>query len=188
MIVKCPDCKNEIRLRDVPPGERMVKYLCQYCEKIVRIDLALDEVKSSSSSDSFERIEGRKKILVADDTELIRETARRMLQDAGFEVVTAEDGEEALQRIREEHPDLILTDLLMPRMTGFDLLREVKREERLKDTPILVMSGVFKQNVLTFLHQVGVQGFLDKENLKESLVFRVQTILEEAPPVQPAPS
>lgn len=187
MVVKCPECGNQIRLRDLNPGDRMVKYLCSACNRIVRFDLAQDEVKSSSSSDTFDREESRKKILVADDNELIRETARQMLEEAGYQVVVAEDGESALKRIREEYPDLVLIDLLMPRMTGFDVLREIKKEERLKDTPILVMSGVYKENVLKFLHQVGVQGFLDKENLQDSLLFRVKTILRESAAL-PAPA
>jgi len=182
VIVQCPECRGKIRIRETDQGERVVKYLCNSCQRIVRIDLCMDEVKSSSSSTSFDQLETKKKILIADDTRLIREMASRVLRDAGYAVIQAEDGEKALARIRDEHPDLVLMDLLMPRMTGFDVLREVKRQERLKDTRFLVMSNVYKQNVMKFLHQVGVQGFLDKENLKDSLLFRVRTILEAPSP------
>ena len=177
MVVRCPHCKNVIRLREVDGQSRVIKYLCSNCQEIVRIDLLQDEVKSSSSADSFGKTEHRKKILVADDTVTVRKVAARLLSSAGYEVLEAEDGRQALDLVQNEHPDLILLDLLMPKMTGFDVLREMKRIGRLKETPILVMSGVFKKDVLDFLHAAGVSGFLDKEQIKDSLLFRVQQIL-----------
>ncbi|PYT14068.1 MAG: hypothetical protein DMF51_09390 [Acidobacteria bacterium] len=136
-----------------------------------------DEVKSSSTADSFERTDHRKKILVADDTVTVRKVAARLLASAGYDVLEAEDGRQALDLVQNEHPDLILLDLLMPKMTGFDVLREIKRSGRVKETPILIMSGVFKKDVLDFLQAAGVAGFLDKEQIKDSLLFRVQQIL-----------
>jgi len=62
-------------------------------------------------------------------------------------------------------------------MTGFDVLREIKKIGRVRTTPILIMSGVFKKDVLDFLQAAGVAGFLDKEQIKDSLLFRVQQIL-----------
>jgi len=177
VVVRCPHCKNVIRLREVDGQSRVIKYLCSNCQEIVRIDLLQDEVKSSSSADSYEKTEHRKKILVADDTVTVRKVAARLLSSAGYEVLEAEDGRQALDLVQNEHPDLILLDLLMPKMTGFDVLREMKRIGRLKETPILVMSGVFKKDVLDFLHAAGVSGFLDKEQIKDSLLFRVQQIL-----------
>ena len=178
MVVRCPHCKSVIRLREVEGQTRVIKYLCSNCQDIVRIDLVQDEVKSSSSADSFEKTDHRKTILVADDTVTVRKVAARLLAAAGYHVLEAEDGRQALDLVQSEHPDLILLDLLMPRMTGFDVLREIKKIGRVKEIPILVMSGVFKKDVLDFLHAAGVAGFLDKEQIKDSLLFRVQQILD----------
>src|SRR5213594_1466655 len=177
VVVRCPHCKNVIRLREVDGQSRVIKYLCSNCQEIVRIDLLQDEVKSSSTADSFERTDHRKKILVADDTVTVRKVAARLLASAGYDVLEAEDGRQALDLVQNEHPDLILLDLLMPKMTGFDVLREIKRSGRVKQTPVLVMSGVFKKDVLDFLRAVGVAGFLDKDQIKDSLLLRVQQIL-----------
>jgi CheY-like chemotaxis protein len=177
VVVRCPDCKTEIRLREVDGHSRVVKYLCSNCQNVVRIDLVQDEIKSSSTSDSYEKIEHKKKVLIADDTATIRKIAARLLSSAGYDVVEAGDGREALNLVQKEHPDLILLDLLMPKMTGFDVLREIKKNERLKETPILIMSGVFKKDVLDFLQASGVAGFVDKEQIRESLLFRVQQVL-----------
>ena len=177
MIVRCPGCKTEIRLREVDGHSRVIKYLCSNCQEIVRIDLVQDEIKTSSTSASYEKTEHRYKVLVADDTVTVRKVAARLLIDAGYEVLEAEDGREALDLVRKEHPDLIVLDLLMPKMTGFDVLREIKKTGRIKETPILIMSGVFKKDVLDFLQASGVAGFVDKEQIQDSLVFRVQQLL-----------
>ncbi|MFQ5876929.1 MAG: response regulator [Acidobacteriota bacterium] len=177
MVVRCPNCKTEIRLREIDGHSRVIKYLCSNCQEVVRIDLVQDEVKSSSSAGSFERTEHKKKVLVADDTATVRRVATRVLVSAGYQVVEAEDGAMALDLVQKEHPDLILLDLLMPKMTGFDVLREIKRTDRIKETPILIMSGVFKKDVLDFLQASGVAGFVDKDQIKESLLFRVEQAL-----------
>ncbi len=177
MVVKCPNCGTEIRLREIDGHSRVIKYLCSNCQNAVRIDLVQDEVKSSSSSDSYEKTEHRKKVLVADDTTTVRKIAARLLTSAGYEVLEAGDGREALDLVQREHPDLILLDLLMPKMTGFDVLREIKRTERVREIPILIMSGVFKKDVLDFLQASGVAGFVDKEQIRDSLLFRVEQVL-----------
>ena len=168
-----------IRLREVDGQSRVIKYLCSNCQEIVRIDLVQDEVKSSSSADSFEKTEHRKKILVADDTITVRKVAAHLLAAAGYDVLEAEDGRQALDLVQNEHPDLIVLDLLMPKMTGFDVLREIKKIGRVRETPILIMSAVFKKDVLDFLQAAGVAGFLDKGQIKDSLLFRVQQSLAD---------
>lgn len=163
---------------DVPSGEKILSYLCQHCQQIVKMDLALDEVKSSSSNARFGDMDRAPKILVADDSELILRMATDLLSEEGFKVVTAGDGATALRRIEEEHPDLVVLDLLMPRMTGFDVLREIRHNERLKSIPVLIMSGVYKEDVVSHLWQMGASGFMDKDLLADSLVFRVRSLLE----------
>jgi CheY-like chemotaxis protein len=182
MLVRCPQCKIEFRLVDYGPTERVVKYLCPGCRAIVRLDLEQDEVRTSSSAGSYRSLERRRTVLVADDSPAVLATVERLLGEAGFSVLLAVDGVEALRILRDEHPDLVVLDLLMPRMTGFDVLRDIRSDERIKDTPVLAMSGVYKDNVLEFLHQLGAQGFLDKEKLEETLVFRVQGLLPSTSP------
>src|SRR5207245_6338460 len=103
VVVRCPHCKNVIRLREVDGQSRVIKYLCSNCQEIVRIDLLQDEVKSSSSADSFEKTEHRKKILVADDTVTVRKVAARLLASAGYDVLEAEDSRQALDLVQNEH-------------------------------------------------------------------------------------
>jgi len=187
VIVRCPQCGGDNRIRHVEGGEPRVKYLCGSCQSIVTLDLHRDEVPSSSSSGSFRSLAKRKKVLVADDSATTRELAAGLLGRAGYEVITAVDGAAALRAAREEHPDLVVLDLLMPRVSGFDVLREMKTEEGLRDVPVLVVSGVFKGNLIGFLQELGAAGFLDKGQIPDHLVFRVTGLLGADAPTEETP-
>jgi CheY-like chemotaxis protein len=180
VLVRCPQCHSEFRLVEFEPDQRVVRYLCPGCDEIVRLDLALDEVPSSSSSGSFRSLERRSTVLVADDSPAVRHVAASLLQRADFNVLLARDGEDALQKLREEHPDLMVLDLLMPGTTGFEVLRRMRSEERIRETRVIVMSSVFKGNVQDYLEELGVRGFIDKTQLAAELVPHTRRILDAA--------
>jgi CheY-like chemotaxis protein len=83
----------------------------------------------------------QKTILVVDDEPDLRQYLRTLLEDAGFTVVTAEDGQVAIEKIREHPPDLISLDLVMPRKSGHRLLFELKRDKQLARIPVLVLTA-----------------------------------------------
>jgi DNA-binding response OmpR family regulator len=89
-------------------------------------------------------LDKKKKILVVDDDPDIREAIQAVLEHYSYEVITAHDGEEGLARLKDEKPDLMILDLLMPRMDGFSVLKELEDPRRAKysDIPILILSSV----------------------------------------------
>lgn len=84
------------------------------------------------------------KILVVDDDPDMRETLQMILESADYSVVTAEDGEECLSKLKEEQPDLLILDLLMPRMDGFEVCKALKdpRLAKVAKIPIIILSSV----------------------------------------------
>jgi CheY-like chemotaxis protein len=82
-----------------------------------------------------------KTVLVVDDEPNVRDYLKMILLDAGFKVVTAGDGEEALEKIRESPPDFISLDLIMPRKSGPKLLFELKRDRKLSRIPVLIVTA-----------------------------------------------
>ncbi len=84
------------------------------------------------------------KILVVDDDPDMRETLEMILESAGYTVVTGEDGEECLIKLKEEQPDLLLLDLLMPKVDGFDVCKALKdpRHSKYANVPIIILSSV----------------------------------------------
>jgi DNA-binding response OmpR family regulator len=82
-----------------------------------------------------------KKILIVEDTIEILVNLKEFLQMEGFKIVTAGNGAEALLQLNNELPDLIITDLLMPQMTGYELIKELKKQEAWSKIPLLVFSA-----------------------------------------------
>ena len=81
------------------------------------------------------------KILVIDDSKVIRMRVRDMLPDGDFQVLEAKDGAEGLNLIRQEHPNLIMLDFLLPRLSGWEVYQELQHEQNLQTIPLVIMSG-----------------------------------------------
>ncbi|MGE5324839.1 MAG: response regulator [Actinomycetota bacterium] len=82
-----------------------------------------------------------KQILIVEDKPTSRELLRTVLEQQGYEVVEAEDGEQALVRIRERVPDLVLMDLQMPAKNGYEVLREIRSDSRLGKLPVIAVTA-----------------------------------------------
>ena len=120
------------------------------------------------------------KILVVDDEPMIREIARARLTSAGYEVLEASDGRQALVLARKEQPALILLDLTMPEMSGLDVVREIRNDPRLIDIRVLIMTGIDpEEEVSSALRHYGVTEILSKAEFVKSVVSRVQDILSK---------
>jgi two-component system cell cycle response regulator len=104
------------------------------------------------------------KILLVEDSRSIRMENERALSRAGYEVICAADGEEALKFAREQQPDLILLDLLLPKMTGTEVLGHLKREPETSNIPVVVVSGLSDKNREKLL-AAGADDYLEKAAL-----------------------
>jgi len=104
------------------------------------------------------------KILLVEDSKFLRMATERALARAGYTVTTASDGLGALDLARKEMPDLILLDMLLPKMTGPDVLRTLKRDPSTTKIAVVVFSGLSHKNA-SKLQQDGACGFLEKAEL-----------------------
>ncbi len=121
------------------------------------------------------------KILLAEDSKFLRLATERALTRAGYEMTSASDGEEALRLAREKLPDLILLDLLLPKVSGPDVLKALKKDALTKPIPVVVMTGMSQKNAAR-LQEDGAFGFLEKSALEldkgsEKLLTAVAEIL-----------
>jgi DNA-binding response OmpR family regulator len=122
------------------------------------------------------------KILVVDDEREIVKLVRAYLEQAGFRVVTAADGQEALIVFRHEKPDLVVLDLSLPRIDGLDVCRTIRRES---DTPVIMLTArVEEQDRLVGL-ELGADDYIVKPFSPREVVARVRVVLRRT---QPAPS
>lgn len=119
------------------------------------------------------------KILIAEDEPDIRELVAFTLRFAGHEVVTAKNGEEALQLAGREFPDLILMDVRMPRMTGYDACRAMKASSELKDIPVVFLSAKGQDSEIQTGLEAGAEEYLLKPFAPDQLTDRVRAILSK---------
>lgn len=103
-----------------------------------------------------------KKIIIVEDEEILRNLLQRKLTEAGYNVEVAEDGEVGLKMIKENKPDLILLDIIMPKMGGFEMLEAMKEEEGLSDIPVVVVSNSGQPVEIDRAQQLGAKDWLVK--------------------------
>ena len=117
------------------------------------------------------------KILIAEDERDIRDLVAFTLRFAGYEVAAAANGEEAVSMAAKENPDLILMDVRMPRMTGYDACRILKANPDMKDIPIVFLSAKGQESEIQTGLEVGAEEYLLKPFAPDQLTERVKAIL-----------
>ena len=117
------------------------------------------------------------KILIADDNLQNVELLEAYLAEIDCTIQTAEDGEQTLQRVREDPPDLILLDIMMPKISGFEVCRKLKNDEKTHDIQILMITALNQVGDIERAVQAGTDDFLIKPVNKLELVLRVKSLL-----------
>jgi len=108
--------------------------------------------------------------MVVDDSLTVRKITSRLLEREGFQVVTAKDGVDALEQLGDYKPDVMLLDIEMPRMDGFDLARNVRADARLKDVPIIMITSRMADKHRNYAMEIGVDHYLGKPYQEEQLL------------------
>ena len=105
----------------------------------------------------------KRRVVVAEDGNVLRQALTRMLEKMGCEVVPAVDGQDALEKMLEKRPDLLLTDVEMPRMSGIELLKTMRSHERLRDTPVVMLTSLSGSDVMLDAMSEGVRAYIVKD-------------------------
>lgn len=121
-----------------------------------------------------------KKILVAEDEPLILRLIEMCLVQGGYEVIKAVNGLEAVDKIEPHQPHLILTDLMMPHMSGFQLIEEVKVKLK-KATPIVVVSSLDDEESINRATLLGASDYIIKPFVRSDLLTRIARLLPVSP-------
>ncbi|HET7896367.1 MAG TPA: response regulator [Flavisolibacter sp.] len=115
------------------------------------------------------------KILVAEDEPIMQKTIALRLKKDGYQVVTTDNGREALNLIATEAPDLIITDIMMPYASGLEIVGTVKKLE--KKVPIIVLSAMGQENVVVEAFDLGADDFIAKPFSPNELSMRVKRLI-----------
>ena len=119
-------------------------------------------------------------ILVVDDFSTMRRIVRNLLKEIGFaNVDEAEDGQVALNKLRAGAFEFVVSDLNMPNMNGFELLRQIRADDKLKSLPVLLVTAEAKKEDIVTAAQIGASGYIVKPFTKATLEEKVQKILQK---------
>jgi DNA-binding response OmpR family regulator len=123
------------------------------------------------------------RILVVEDDRFLRKAAEAALRRQGFTVLVASDGEEGLRVARSELPDLVLLDLIMPGLQGFEVLKLLKEEATTSAIPVIILSNLGQDSDVKKAMEAGAVDYMVKANLAlDTLVARVKTLFEARTP------
>ena len=118
------------------------------------------------------------RILLVEDDRILRRAGEVVLGKKGYEVVVAVDGEEALVKVREHKPDLILLDVMMPKLDGFEVLTRLKDDPATRDIPVIMLSNLSEASEIKKATDRGARAYLVKSSLRpEQLAEKVAETL-----------
>ncbi|HMR72922.1 MAG TPA: response regulator [Candidatus Saccharibacteria bacterium] len=118
------------------------------------------------------------KIAIIEDDPVIRQMYLMKFETAGFDVAVAENGQEGVLLVERFRPDIILLDLTMPVMTGDEALAEIRRSERGRDVPVMILTNLGEEEAPKSLHRLGIHSYIVKADLTpRQVVDRVKKAL-----------
>jgi chemosensory pili system protein ChpA (sensor histidine kinase/response regulator) len=113
-------------------------------------------------------------VLVVDDSITVRRVTQRLLQREGYRVALAADGLQGLERLQSERPAVVLSDIEMPRMDGFDFVRNIRADGRLADLPVIMITSRIAEKHREHARELGVSHYLGKPYSEEELLALVK--------------
>lgn len=122
-----------------------------------------------------------KTVLIAEDEQSMQRALKNKLEHAGYAVLTADDGDEALEAMRGAKPDLVLLDLIMPKMDGISVLRQMKGDDALRGVPVVILTNLSSGDKVAEAMQLGTFDFLVKANYSLDDVLKKVTERVGAP-------
>jgi DNA-binding response OmpR family regulator len=121
----------------------------------------------------------KNKILFIEDESALQETFGDLLSREGYEVIKALDGDSGLRLAKSEKPDLILLDLILPRMNGFEVLEGIRKEDDIKDIPVIILTNLESAGDVQKAIEFGAKDYLVKANYKmEEVLEKIKTALK----------
>jgi len=118
------------------------------------------------------------RVLIIDDSMTIVTALKKHLHSVGFETIEAFDAESGLSMIREQSPELIFLDIMLPGMNGFTALRTIRREPQIRDIPVIMMSGNEQAVEEYYCSRIGADDFMKKPFTREDTFLRIARLLD----------
>lgn len=119
------------------------------------------------------------KILICEDEEIMLTALEFRLRKQGFSVVKAENGKEAIEQIKSEKPNIIIADIMMPHVSGLELIQFVREDLKDNETPIIIISALEYDDIVLEAFRLGANDFITKPFKPNELILRIKRIVQE---------
>lgn len=119
------------------------------------------------------------RVLVAEDEMMMQKTIEYRLKKEEYEVITAHDGRQALDFAEKMKPDVIIADIMMPFLSGLEVIKQLKSREETKNIPVIVLSAVGQEDTVLEAFRMGAEDYVTKPFSPDELVFRVKKALRK---------
>jgi len=146
----CGRCETQF----IGRGSSEAKF-CYHCGALL--------TASGLQQDAAKQQVKKKKVVVAEDSQVLLNAFSKMILSMGHEVLEAHDGKEALTISQKEHPDLIITDLNMPRMSGMELIENLRKDDSLRDVPVVILTSESRSQTIAKGLNQGVVDYIVKD-------------------------
>lgn len=165
-------------------GKKNVDNLIQSVEELSQEswDEIICSARKHFSADAIakkDKLPQKKRILIVEDQAVISNMLKMRLEANNYEVITASDGQEGLEKARKENPSLIILDIMLPKMNGYKVCQLLKADPKYNTIPIILSSGRTPQEIRKVGKEVGGDAFVSKPFEAEELLSKMKELLEE---------
>lgn len=150
-------------------------------KEMAQTGVNLSPIEAHKPDPALTHASAHKTVMVVDDSVTVRKVTTRFLEREGFNVITAKDGVDALQVLQETTPDLMLLDIEMPRMDGFEVAKNMRSTQRWKRTPIIMITSRTGDKHRQHAFSIGVNEYMGKPYQEEALLKTINALLEKQP-------
>jgi predicted Zn finger-like uncharacterized protein len=184
MTIQCPDCGVSYRIDPSRVRKSVAKVKCPQCAAVFEVVLrgaqAEPPAAAPASVGAGADLSPAADVLIVDDSRFFRELVADVLKPLHLGFRMAGDGAEALQLIRQKRPALVILDLNLPGMSGYELIRSVRMDPALDKLRLLAMSGVYRKEAdAVEVQAAGADDFISKSFKPEQLQLRVKKLLAD---------
>ncbi|HEY5973146.1 MAG TPA: response regulator [Geobacteraceae bacterium] len=168
MVIRCPSCSTSFTFADDKVGSRAFKARCSKCRTVFRVDCCSTAGVSSAQAGTTQPT----KVLIAHESQAFCAAVSKVLSSDQFRAITSNDGKEALAIVEEMRPDVVLLDVALPSLYGFQVCEAIRNNPSLKDVKIILIAAIYDKTKYKRSPQslYGADDYIEKHHIPDALV------------------